>query len=49
MVAGRFEEDEPVDETIDDVFTLRMKPTRVRLRILKGSRSKFQFLAVQWA
>lgn len=36
MVAGRYEEDEPVDETIDYVFTLRMKPTHVRLRTPEG-------------
>ena len=35
MVAGKFEASE-VDETLDYIFTYIMKPTPVRLRLLKG-------------
>jgi photoactive yellow protein len=45
MVAGRYEEAE-LDETIDYVFTLRMKPTPVKLRLLKSSATGHMYLAV---
>ena len=35
MVAHRYEESETLDETIDYTFTYKLKPTRVRLRMLK--------------
>ncbi len=47
MVAGRFEENEQLDESVDYVFTLRMKPTRVRLRLLKAPESVHQYLVVE--
>jgi photoactive yellow protein len=34
MVAQRFEDEERLDETIPYVLTLRMRPTKVRLRLL---------------
>ena len=36
MVSGRFEEAAALDELIDYVFTLRMRSTPVRLRLLKS-------------
>ncbi len=47
LVAGRFEEEANLDETIDYVFTLKMRPTRVKLRLLKADRSPHQYLLVQ--
>jgi photoactive yellow protein len=46
LVAGRFEEEWVLDETIDYVFTLKMRPTAVRLRMLKDERAGRQYLAV---
>jgi photoactive yellow protein len=46
MVAGRFEEPN-LDDTIDYVFTLRMKPTPVKLRLLKSPASAQQYVLVQ--
>lgn len=47
LVSGRFEEESELDETINYVFTLRMRPTPVRLRLLKDERVGRQYLAVQ--
>lgn len=47
MVAYRFETEEELDATIDYVFTLRMTPTPVRLRLLRRSGAKRRFLLVQ--
>jgi len=47
MVAHRFETEESLDATIDYVFTLRMKPTPVRLRLLRRAVASRQFLLVQ--
>ncbi len=47
MVAERFAEDS-LDEQLDYVFTYRMKPTKVRLRLLKASPSaEHQYLLVE--
>ena len=35
LVAQRFEDEAALDETIPYVLTLRMRPTKVRLRLLK--------------
>ena len=35
MVAHRFETEPEVDSTIDYVFTFRLAPTKVRLRLMK--------------
>lgn len=47
MVAQRFEQESALDATIDYVFTLRMKPTAVRLRMLRRPGAARQFLLVQ--
>ena len=49
IVATRFETDGDLDETIDYVFTLRMKPTPVRLRLLRRPDAARRFLLVQWS
>lgn len=46
MVAQRFADAAALDETIDYVFTYRMQPTPVRLRMLAGAGSDRQFLVV---
>lgn len=48
MVAHRFETESELDATIDYVFTLRMKPTSVRLRLLTRRDAARRFLLVQW-
>ena len=47
MVAQRFEDEERLDVTIDYVLTLRMRPTPVRLRLLKGSDSSLDYILIQ--
>lgn len=47
MVAHRFETEATIDDIIDYVFTLRMQPTRVRLRLLKEIGRSNMFLAVE--
>ena len=50
MVAQRFEDAAaqraPLDETIDYVLTLRMRPTRVKLRLLAAPDSATRFVLV---
>lgn len=48
MVAQRFETEDELDAAIDYVFTLRMKPTPVRLRLLARPDEDRRFLLVQW-
>jgi photoactive yellow protein len=48
MVAQRFETEDELDATIDYVFTLRMKPTPVRLRLLARPDEERRFLLVRW-
>jgi photoactive yellow protein len=47
MVAYRFETEAAIDDIIDYVFTLRMQPTKVRLRLLKEAGRSQMFLAVE--
>ena len=47
MVAHRFENEAAIDDIIDYVFTLRMQPTKVRLRLLKVAGCSDMFLAVE--
>ncbi len=47
LISGRFETEPELDETIDYVFTLKMRPTRVQLRLLKAEPSQHQFLVVR--
>lgn len=49
MVAHRFETEAELDATIEYVFTLRMKPTPIRLRMLSRPDTARQFLLVQWS
>lgn len=49
MVAQRFETEDELDATIDYVFTLRMKPTPVRLRLLARPDEERRFLLVLWS
>ncbi|MBC8010378.1 MAG: photoactive yellow protein [Burkholderiales bacterium] len=46
MVAERFQEPGALDALIDYVFTYKMKPTKVRLRLLKRADATEQYLAV---
>jgi photoactive yellow protein len=46
LVAGRYDGSDALDEFVDFVFTFRMKPTPVRLRLLRGAGSDRQYLVV---
>ena len=46
MVAQRFEEELMLDEVLPYVFTLKMKPRRVNLRLLKSPDARRQYLLV---
>ena len=47
MVAGRYDGEETLDEALDYVFTYRMAPTKVRLRLLKDTALGCQYLCVR--
>jgi photoactive yellow protein len=47
MVAHRYETEPMLDAIIDYVFTLRMKPTMVRLRLLKQPGGRRMYLIVE--
>lgn len=47
MVAERFASEPLLDATIDYVFTYRMAPTKVRLRLLRDEAAGWQFLCVE--
>jgi len=47
MVAHRYESEPTLDATIGYVFTLRMRPTPVTLRLLQRDGAARQFLLVQ--
>ncbi|MGK7871471.1 PAS domain-containing protein [Falsiroseomonas sp. E2-1-a20] len=47
LVARRFEAEAPLDDIIDYVFTLRMAPTPVQLRLLKHPTAQRMYLLVQ--
>ena len=46
MVAQRYETEAEIDATLDYVFTLRMKFTPVKLRLLKRSDSPLRYMLV---
>jgi photoactive yellow protein len=46
MVAERYVENGALDAVIDYVFTYKMKPTKIRLRLLKRDGGDSQFLLV---
>lgn len=47
LVAQRYADSPELDEELDYVFTLRMRPTPVRLRLLAREGSPRQYLAVR--
>lgn len=47
LIAHRFEVEETLDATIDYVFTLRMAPQPVQLRLLKAQGAALMYLLVQ--
>ncbi len=47
MVAEKYQADGDLDEVLDYVFTYRMKPTPVRLRLLKKSTANHAYLVVE--
>lgn len=51
MVAQRFEDaaqsNAPLDVTIDYVLTLRMRPVKVKLRLLAGTEQGARYVLVQ--
>ena len=53
LVAQRFEDAQaaakPLDETIDYVLTLRMRPVKVKLRLLAGAAAGTRYVLVQRA
>ncbi len=49
MVAQRFQDEPTLDAVIDYVFTLKMRPTKVRLRLLKSPSARRQYLVVEKA
>jgi len=46
LVAGRFDEAE-LDAIVDYVFTLRMAPTPVRLRLLRQPNARHMYMIVE--
>jgi photoactive yellow protein len=46
MVAQRFEDEPEIDAVIPYVLTLRMRPTRVRLRLLASRSGPFRFILI---
>lgn len=47
LVAGRYDPSRDLDEELDYVFTFRMRPTPVRLRLLAGAGAARQYLLVR--
>ena len=47
LVAQRFEDEAELDATIDYVLTLRMRPTPVKLRLLKSAGVSERYVLVQ--
>ncbi len=47
LVAQRFEDEEVIDTIIDYVLTFRMRPTPVKLRLLKGPKLLRHYLLIQ--
>lgn len=47
MVAQRFEDEAEIDAIIEYVLTLRMRPTPVRLRLLKARQADRRFILIQ--
>ncbi|GAA4790637.1 hypothetical protein GCM10023200_27060 [Actinomycetospora chlora] len=47
LVAERYHEEDALDEELDYVFTFRVRPTPVRLRLLAAAGSERQYLAIR--
>jgi photoactive yellow protein len=47
MVAQRFEDEAELDEIVPYVLTLRMRPTRVRLRLIADSATPLRFILIE--
>ena len=47
MVAQRFEEEPELDATIPYVLTLRMRPTRVRMRLLATQETARRYILIE--
>jgi photoactive yellow protein len=47
LVAGRLEQQDELDVMLDYLFTLHMRPTPVRLRLLKTARMTARFVLVR--
>lgn len=47
MVAQRFDDEPDLDEIVPYVLTLRMRPTRVRLRLLAASSQRLKFILIE--
>lgn len=47
MVAQRFEDEPALDDIIPYVLTLRMRPTRVRLRLLASPTSALNYILIE--
>jgi photoactive yellow protein len=48
MVAERFTAEPELDCVIDFVLTFRMRPTPVRMRLLKSDASSRQYILIEW-
>jgi len=47
MVAQRFEDEDVLDDIVPYVLTLRMRPTPVRLRLLKAPDCEIRFVLIE--
>lgn len=47
MVAQRFEDEPEIDDIISYVLTLKMRPTPVKLRLLKGNAFSLRYILIQ--
>ena len=47
LVAQRFADEADIDDVIDYVLTLRMRPTAVRLRLMKAADAERRYVLVQ--
>ena len=47
MVAQRFEDESELDEIIPYVLTLRMRPTRVRLRLIASPAATLNYILIE--
>ncbi len=47
MVAQRFEDQDELDVVLDYVLTLRMRPTPVRLRLLKSASQSRRYILIE--